>query len=73
MTKTYSFSYVGCRGCKAGSQCGQCETRLEEAIMGLDGITGAAVQMGAKQLTVDGSMGEDKLLTSFEHIGILAR
>lgn len=72
MTKTIPFSYEGCHGCKERSECGQCATRLEEAIMGLTGINGASIQLSEKQLTVDGNISESRLLKSLENLGIIS-
>lgn len=70
MITTVSFSYLGCPGCKNRSDCGNCEARLEEAIMRLQGVNGASVQMPLKQITVDGDLDQSTLTDCMEDLGI---
>ena len=43
MTYTLKVSYVGCQTCHARVNCDECEKRLEEAMMRLQGVHGASL------------------------------
>ncbi len=72
MTATMKITYIACQTCHAKVNCGECEKRLEEALMRLQGVRGASIQMAQKQVMVDADMDEDDLLDCLEEIGIFA-
>lgn len=70
MTHQISFSYIGCQTCQARIYCEECEKRLSQMLMRLEGVNGAAVQMGTKQLVIDGTQDCDALEEILEDLGI---
>ena len=70
MTHTLKISYISCQTCHAKVHCDECEKRLEEALMRIQGINGASVQMAAKQALVDGPIDADDLEESMEDLGL---
>ena len=70
MTHQFSFSYMGCQTCQARVNCEECEKRLSRMLMRLEGVDGAAVQMGKKQLAIDGTQDRDALEEILEDLGI---
>ena len=72
MTYNLSISYIACQTCHARIHCDECEKRLEEALMRIQGVRGASIQMARKQILADADMNEDDLLDCLEEIGIFA-
>ena len=70
MTHSFSITYLACQSCHAKVHCDECEKRLEDALMQMQGINGASVQMGPKQILVDGTMDADDLEEVMEDFGI---
>ena len=70
MTHSLSISYLACQTCHAKIHCDECEKRLEEALMRMQGINGASIQMAAKQCLVDGDIDADTLEEVLEDLGI---
>ena len=53
MTHTISITYIACQTCHAKIHCEECEKRLEEALMRVQGINGASVMKAAITLPDD--------------------
>lgn len=70
MTFTYTFFYIGCQACQARVHCEECEERLSQMLMRLEGVNGAVVQMANKQLTIDGDLDSSTLEETLEDLGI---
>lgn len=70
MTGNYDITYLSCQTCRERVNCDQCARLLERALMRVEGVRGAAIQMAIKQVFVDADMVEDDLLDCFEDIGI---
>ena len=70
MTENYRFTYLSCQTCRERVNCGQCASLLEQALMRMEGVRGATIQMATRQVFVDADMGESDLLDCFEDIGI---
>ena len=72
MTVAKNITYIACQTCHAKINCGECEKQLEEALMRMQGVRGASIQMAQKQILVDAELDEDELLDCLEEIGIFA-
>ncbi len=70
MTHSLSISYLACQTCHAKVHCDECEKRLEEALMRMQGVNGASIQMAAKQALIDGPIDIDTLEEALEDLGI---
>ena len=70
MTESYDITYLPCQTCRERVNCDQCARLLEQALMRVEGVRGAAIQMATKQVFVDADMVENDLLDCFEDIGI---
>lgn len=70
MTYTLKVSYVGCQTCHARLNCDECEKRLEEAMMRLQGVHGASLMLPRKVLLIDTDRTEDELVEQLEDLGI---
>lgn len=70
MTGNYDITYLPCQTCRERVNCDQCASLLEQALMRVEGVRGAAIQMATRQVFVDADMGESDLLDCFEDIGI---
>ena len=70
MTHSLSISYLACQTCHAKVHCDECEKRLEEALMRMQGVNGASIQMAAKQALIDGLIDIDTLEEALEDLGI---
>ena len=70
MLYTFSVTYMACQSCTAKIRCDECETRLEEALMRLNGVHGASLQMAKKELLIDAAQDEDDLLDALEDLGL---
>ena len=70
MTHTISITYIACQTCHAKIHCEECEKRLEEALMRVQGINGASVKLGPKQVVVDGLVDMDALEEILEDLGL---
>ena len=70
MTHSLSITYLACQTCHAKIHCDECEKRLEEALMRMQGINGASIQMAAMQALIDGSIDADTLEEALEDLGI---
>ena len=73
MTYTIDISYVGCQSCQARFHCEECEERLSQMLMRLEGVNGAVVQIANNQLMIDGDIDRDILEEALENVGIFAR
>ena len=73
MTFTYTFFYMGCQSCQARVHCEECEERLSQMLVRLDGVNGAVVQMANKQLAIDGDLDSGTLDEALEDLGIFVR
>lgn len=72
MTYTIGITYVGCQNCQARVHCEECEERLSQMLMRLEGVNGAVVQIANKQLMIDGDIDYDTLEEALENVGIFA-
>ena len=70
MTHRFPFFYMGCQTCQARVHCEECEERLSQMLMRLEGINGAVVQMANKQLAIDGDLDSGTLEGTLEDLGI---
>lgn len=70
MTHRFPFFYMGCQTCQARVHCEECEERLSQMLMRLEGINGAVVQMANKQLAIDGDLDSGTLEETLEDLGI---
>ena len=70
MTHRFPFFYTGCQTCQARVHCEECEERLSQMLMRLEGINGAVVQMANKQLAIDGDLDSGTLEETLEDLGI---
>jgi copper chaperone CopZ len=70
MPYTFSVIYMACQTCQSKIHCDECEARLEEAMMRLNGVRGASFQMARKELLIDAEQSEDDLLDALEDLGI---
>lgn len=70
MTHSVSITYLACQTCHAKIHCDECEKRLEEALMRMQGVNGASIQMAAKQALIDGPIDADTLEEVLEDLGI---
>ena len=70
MTHSLYISYLACQTCHAKIHCDECEKRLEEALMRMQGVNGASIQMGTKQALIDGPIDIDTLEEVLEDLGI---
>ena len=70
MTHRFPFFYMGCPTCQARVHCVECEERLSQMLMRLEGINGAVVQMANKQLAIDGDLDSGTLEETLEDLGI---
>ena len=72
MPYTFSVIYMACQTCQSKIHCDECEARLEEAMMRLNGVRGASLQMARKELLIDAEQSEDDLLDALEDLGLFA-
>ena len=72
MPYTFSATYMACQTCQSKIHCDECETRLEETMMRLNGVHGASLQMAKKELLIDAEQGEEDLMDALEDLGIFA-
>ena len=70
MTHNLSISYLACQTCHAKVHCDECEKRLAEALMRMQGINSASIQIAARQALIDGSIDADTLEEALEDLGI---
>lgn len=70
MSHIFSISYMACQTCQARVNCDSCQARLEEAVMQIEGVNGASLQMAQKQLIVDTEASQDLLADCLEDLGI---
>ena len=70
MTYTFPIIYMACQTCKSRMNCDNCESRLENAIMHINGIHAASVQMAKKELIIDTPLDEDQLADCLEDLGV---
>ena len=70
MTHLFSIAYLSCQTCHAKVHCDECEKRMEEALMRMQGIDRASVKMGPKQVQVEGGIDADTLEEVLEDLGI---
>ena len=70
MTHRFPFFYMGCQTCQARVHCEECEERLSQMLMRLEGINGAVVQMANKQLAIDRDLDSGTLEETLEDLGI---
>ena len=70
MTFTYTFFYMGCQSGQARVHCEECEERLSQMLVRLEGVNGAVVQMANKQLAIDGDLDSGTLEEALEDLGI---
>ena len=70
MTYTLKVSYVGCQTCHARLNCDECEKRLEEAMMRLQGVYGASLMLPRKILLIDADQTEDELVEQLGDLGV---
>ena len=73
MTHSLSISYLACQTCHAKVHCDECEKRLEEALMRMQGVNAAVVQMAVKQVQMDSSLDMDALEEAPENVGLFAQ
>ena len=62
MPYTFSVTYMACQTCQSKINCDECEARREEAMMRLNGVRGASLQMAKKELLIDAEQSADDLL-----------
>lgn len=70
MVHIVSGSYLPCQTCHAKINCGDCEKLLEEALMRVQGVNSASVQMTLKQVQIDSSLDIEMLEEILEAVGI---
>lgn len=70
MTYSLSIAYLACQTCHAKIHCDECEKRLEETLMRMQGVNGASIQMVTKQALIDGPIDADTLEEVLEDLGI---
>lgn len=52
-----------------GMSCGHCKMSVEKAVKSVAGVTGAEVDLGAKQVNVTGSFDKDAVAKAIENAG----
>jgi copper chaperone len=52
-----------------GMSCGHCKMAVEKAVGGVDGVTGVAVDLGSKQVTISGRFDKDSVVKAIEDAG----
>lgn len=72
MTYTIDISYIGCQSCQARVHCEECEERLSQMLMRLEGVNGAVVQMANRQLMIDADLDRSALEEALEDVGLFA-
>ena len=72
MTYTIDISYIGCQSCQARVHCEECEDRLSQMLMRLEGVNGAVVQMAKKQLMIDAELDCGAMEEALEDVGLFA-
>lgn len=72
MTYTIDISYIGCQSCQARVHCEECEERLSQMLMRLEGVNGAVVQMANRQLMIDADLDRSAMEEALEDVGIFA-
>lgn len=70
MTHAFTISYMDCQTCRTRIHCDECEERISEMLMRIDGVENAATQMAKKQLCVDTVLNRDALEEMLEDLGI---
>ena len=70
MTYTLTVSYPSCQSCHAKIYCEECEKRLEESLMRMQGIHGASIQLVPKQVIICASVDMDTLEENLEDLGL---
>ena len=70
MTQNLTITYLSCQTCHAKVHCDECEKRLEEVLLRIQGIDRASVRMGPKQVHVEGSIDADTLEEVLEDLGL---
>ena len=73
MTHSLSISYLACQTCHTKVHCDECEKRLEEALMRMQGVNAAVVQMAVKQVQMDSSLDMAALEEALEDVGLFAQ
>lgn len=53
MVYEFLASYIECQSCKERVHCDQCESMRVEALMRMEGITGAEVNLARKYVSVE--------------------
>ena len=70
MERQISFTYLPCQSCSAKIHCDQCSELVVLALVKLDGVACAEVDMVKKQLTISGTMDPDELEERLEDLGV---
>lgn len=70
MLHIFSGSYLPCQTCHAKVNCRDCEKLLEEALMRVQGVNSASVQMALQQVKMDSSLDIDMLEEVLESVGM---
>ena len=73
MLHTISIYYLPCQICHAKVNCKECEVRLEEALMRIQGVNAAVFQMTVRQVQIDSSLDMDTLEEALEDMGLFAQ
>ncbi len=70
MTYTFPITYMACQTCQSRMGCDDCESCLERAMMRINGIHGASLQMAKKELLIDAELNEGQLADCLEDLGL---
>lgn len=71
MTYQTSFIYLACQTCQAKIHCEKCAAEAREALLRMDGVDGAEVDMVTKTLSVSGNAEIDEVEIKLEDLGLL--
>ncbi len=70
-TRWYDYSYLPCQFCVGKNHCAQCGEEIRQALLGMEGVVGAEMDVPARrlQLTLNG-VDPDDIIDQADALGV---
>ena len=70
-TRWYDYSYLPCQFCVGKNHCAQCGEEIRQALLGMEGVEGAEMDVPARrlQLTLNG-VDPDDIIDQADALGV---
>ena len=70
-TRWYDYSYLPCQFCVGKNHCAQCGEEIRQALLGMEGVVGAEMDVSARrlQLTLNG-VDPDDIVDQADALGV---